>query len=150
MCVGKLLRDICPYVFPGIPCLLPMRQLDCLSLVLQGRTTQQNTDNRGAVFLAFESQIPGSRHKPKIWKIRWKAGKLSPDQIRLFRFGEEQSQKSQESWYDGGVRGWGNPWEALSTSHLPCSPGTPRRGKTGSRPDWRWKSVSPLSSLGFG
>lgn len=94
---GRFLGDICPYVSPGILCFLPIRQLGRPSLVLQGRKIQQNIDNRGVIFLAFESHVPGSRHKPEIWKIRRKAEKLSPDQIRLFKFGKEESQRSQES-----------------------------------------------------
>lgn len=55
---------------------LPIRQLGLLSLLLRGRENQQSVDNRGVIFLAFESQIPGFRHKPKIWKIKWKTGKF--------------------------------------------------------------------------
>lgn len=113
----KLLGSICLYIFPAIPCFLPIRQLGRPSLLLQGRKNQQNIDNRGVIFLAVESQVPGSKHKPEIWEIRWKAGKLSPDQIRLFKLGKKESQRSQESWYD--VR---SLRRTLHTSHLPCSP----------------------------
>lgn len=117
---GKLWGDMCPYVFPAISCFPPIWQLGRPSLVLQGRKNQHNIDNRGVIFLAFESKISGSRHKPKIWKIRWKAGKLSPAQIRLSKFGKEEGQRAKRADMMVGSLGG-----ALSISHLPCSPTAP-------------------------
>ena len=115
-------REACAHMFSvALPMFSPHWAARPSVFTAPGKGNHQRGDNIRVIFLAFESQIPGFRHKPdwEIYMDGWET--LSLGLIRLFRSGSWRSWEADLMVGSLGRSPGGLP--------LPCSPASPRRGE---------------------